>query len=131
MTKKILVIDDSLLIRRLISSAASVLSVECVGVSDGAKALEMLGAHPDDFSLVCLDWNMPNMGGLDLAKAVRAHPAGKHVPILMVTARSMREDIITALSSDVNSYIVKPFTPAILKEKIDALNSATPAATAA
>jgi two-component system chemotaxis response regulator CheY len=70
---------------------------------------------------------MPNMGGVDLARALRARDDGKQIPILMVTARSVREDIITAMESGVNNYIVKPFTPQILKEKIDALVGAAAA----
>jgi two-component system, chemotaxis family, chemotaxis protein CheY len=62
---------------------------------------------------------MPNMTGLDLARALRAD--GQQVPILMVTTRSVREDIVSAVEAGVNNYIVKPFTPQVLKEKIDAI----------
>ena len=118
MTKKILVIDDSLLIRRLISSAASVLSVECVGVSDGAKALEMLGAHPDDFSLVCLDWNMPNMDGFECLTAIRSDPRWKELPILMVTTEGSRDSILSALKAGATAYLTKPFAEPDLQAKL-------------
>jgi len=62
---------------------------------------------------------MPIMGGLDLVKALRARPDGARIPILMVTTRSVREDILAAAQAGVNNYVVKPFTPQILKEKID------------
>ncbi len=71
---------------------------------------------------------MPNMSGLDLTRALRAHADGKSVPILMVTTRSVKEDIIAAVQAGVNNYIVKPFTPQVLKEKIDAILSGTAAA---
>ena len=62
---------------------------------------------------------MPNMSGIELARAVRSHAAGGTVPIIMVTTRSANEDIVTAVEAKVNNYILKPFTPATLKEKID------------
>ncbi len=126
---KYLVVDDSATMRRIVVNTLQRIGVtDVVEAADGKEAIDKFN---ESVGFIITDWNMPNMGGLDLAKAVRAHPAGKNIPILMVTARSMREDILTALSSDVNSYIVKPFTPAILKEKIDALNAGTLAANAA
>ena len=71
--------------------------------------------------MVITDWNMPRLGGTALAAALRARPDGRAVPILMVTARSERDDIVDALASGVNNYIVKPFTATVLKEKIDGL----------
>jgi two-component system chemotaxis response regulator CheY len=71
---------------------------------------------------------MPNVSGIDLARALRAHPDGKSVPILMVTTRSVKEDIIAAIEAGVNNYIVKPFTPQVLKEKIEAVLSGQPVA---
>ena len=64
---------------------------------------------------------MPNMSGTEFTKVLRSRPDGANVPVLMVTARSVKEDILTAMEAGVNNYIVKPFTPAVLKEKIDAL----------
>ena len=69
--------------------------------------------------LLLIDPSMPKMSGLDFAKALRAHGNGKSVPMIMVTTRSVREDIVAAVEAGVNSYIVKPFTPQVLKEKID------------
>ena len=84
--------------------------------ADGNEALECCDASVE---LVITDWNMPNMGGLDLVKALRSKPDTENTPILMVTTRSVQEDILEAVQAGVNSYIVKPFTPQILKEKID------------
>jgi two-component system chemotaxis response regulator CheY len=62
---------------------------------------------------------MPNVSGLDLVKAIRVHPKYKDVPILMVTTRGVKEDIMEALQAKVNNYVIKPFTPPVLKEKIE------------
>ena len=72
---------------------------------------------------------MPTMTGIDLARALRAQDNGKTVPILMVTTRSVREDIVAAVEAGVNNYIVKPFTPQVLKEKIDQVLSGAVAPT--
>ena len=115
---KILVVDDSMLIRRLIESAASVIGRECVGVADGAKAIATLQAEPNGYALICLDWNMPNMDGLQLLKAVRSSPTLKHLPVMMITAEAKKENIIAAAQAGASGYIVKPFTAATLAEKL-------------
>jgi two-component system chemotaxis response regulator CheY len=84
---------------------------------DGATALPML--KNGNFGLLITDWNMPQMEGIDLVKAVRADPRIKSTPILMVTAEAKREQIIQAAQAGVNDYIVKPFTPDTLKAKIE------------
>ena len=120
---KFLVVDDSATMRRIVVN-----SLQRIGFSDITEAgdgREALDKFDASVSFVITDWNMPNMSGTDLAKALRARDdAGRTVPILMVTARSVREDILTAMEAGVNNYIVKPFTPAVLKEKIDALLTA-------
>ena len=85
--------------------------------SDGLEALEQVRRV---VGFVITDWNMPNMSGTRLRRALRARTdRPKTVPILMVTTRSVREDILAAVEAGVNNYIVKPFTPPVLKEKID------------
>ena len=84
---------------------------------DGATALPLL--KNGDFGFLITDWNMPQMEGIDLVKAVRADPRLKGMPILMVTAEAKREQIIQAAQAGVNDYIVKPFTPDTLKAKIE------------
>ena len=121
---KFLVVDDSATMRRIVVNSLQRIGFnDCVEAEDGREALEKFDAS---IGFVITDWNMPNMSGTDLARALRAD--GKTVPILMVTARSVREDIIAALESGVNNYIVKPFTPQVLKEKIDQVLSGAPAA---
>jgi two-component system chemotaxis response regulator CheY len=119
---KFLVVDDSATMRRIVINSLQRIGIsDIVEAADGADALTKFGPS---IGFVITDWNMPNMGGVDLARAIRSRDDGKTIPILMVTARSVREDIITAMESGVNNYIVKPFTPQILKEKIDALTGA-------
>lgn len=123
---KFLIVDDSATMRRIVSnSLARIGYSEYVEAEDGIQALERFDAS---IEFVITDWNMPNMGGLDLVKQLRSRPDGKGVPILMVTTRSIREDIVAAAQAGVNNYVVKPFTPDVLKEKIDQILGAMAAA---
>ena len=88
-----------------------------VEADDGLTALPILNAGGIDFLVT--DWNMPGMQGIDLLKTVRADPKLSTLPVLMVTAETKREQIIEAAQAGVNGYIVKPFTAATLKEKIE------------
>ncbi|HEU4630503.1 MAG TPA: response regulator [Gemmatimonadaceae bacterium] len=119
---KFLVVDDSATMRRIVLNALQRIGfTEYIEAGDGSEAL---AKFDESVSFVITDWNMPTMSGTDLAKALRARSDnGRTVPILMVTARSVKEDILTAMEAGVNNYIVKPFTPPVLKEKIDALLS--------
>ncbi len=117
---KFLVVDDSPTMRRIVINALKTFGIDnIVEAEDGQDALSKLQTHKIDF--VITDWNMPNMNGLDLTKAIRASDQWKNLPILMVTTRGLKEDIIQALQAKVNNYIVKPFTPQVLKEKIIAI----------
>jgi len=71
--------------------------------------------------LIITDWNMPEMDGLTFVKTLRAKDEYKETPILMVTTEAAKEDILTALRSGVNNYVVKPFTPDTLQEKVNKL----------
>jgi two-component system chemotaxis response regulator CheY len=123
---KFLVVDDSATMRRiLVNSLQRIGFSDCVEAGDGREAIDKFDSS---IQFVITDWNMPNVSGIDLARALRAHPDGKTVPILMVTTRSVKEDIIAAIEAGVNNYIVKPFTPQVLKEKIDAVLSGQPVA---
>ena len=84
---------------------------------DGSTALPML--QQGDFDFVVTDWNMPGMQGIDLLRAIRADDKLKHLPVLMVTAEAKKEQIVAAAQAGVNGYVVKPFTAATLKEKLD------------
>ncbi|TAE29719.1 MAG: response regulator [Candidatus Kapaibacterium sp.] len=117
---KFLVVDDSPTMRRIVINALHSFGYnDVVEASDGQDALAILYTEKIDF--VITDWNMPNMNGLELTKAIRNDATFGNLPVLMVTTRGIKEDIVQALQAKVNNYIVKPFTPAVLKEKIQAI----------
>jgi two-component system chemotaxis response regulator CheY len=119
---RFLIVDDSATMRRIVANSLAKLGyTDCVQAEDGKDALAKFDAT---ITMVITDWNMPRMSGTELAATLRARPDGRTTPILMVTARSEREDIVDALAAGVSNYIVKPFTPQVLKEKIDGLLSA-------
>lgn len=114
---RFLVVDDSATMRRIVVNSLKRIGYEeCVEAGDGAEALERFDST---IEFVITDWNMPTMTGLEFVRALRTRPDGKSVPVLMVTTRSVREDIVQAAQAGVNNYVVKPFTPQVLKEKID------------
>jgi two-component system chemotaxis response regulator CheY len=115
---KILVVDDFSTMRRIIKNLLRDLGFNNTQeADDGSTALPML--QKGDFDFVVTDWNMPGMQGIDLLKAIRADDNLKHLPVLMVTAEAKREQIIAAAQAGVNGYVVKPFTAATLKEKLE------------
>ena len=115
---KILVVDDFSTMRRIIKNLLKDLGMSNVEeADDGQTALPILKAGGIDFLVT--DWNMPGMTGIDLLKAVRSDPELASMPVLMVTAEAKKEQIIAAAQAGVNGYVVKPFTAAVLKEKID------------
>lgn len=115
---KILIVDDFSTMRRIIKNLLRDLGFNNTQeADDGMTALPMLKTGGFDFLVT--DWNMPGMTGIDLLKAVRADDSLKSLPVLMVTAEAKREQIVEAAQAGVNGYVVKPFTAAVLKEKID------------
>jgi two-component system chemotaxis response regulator CheY len=118
---KILVVDDSSTMRRIIVNTLARLGYkDVVQAGDGVEAWDALQANPD-IGVVITDWNMPNMNGLELVKKIRALEKYDDVPIIMVTTEGGKAEVITALKAGVNNYIVKPFTPQVLKEKLQAV----------
>ena len=115
---KVMVVDDFSTMRRILKNILKQLGYENIEeAEDGAQAFNKLQSGGADF--IVTDWNMPNMSGLELLKAVRADGSLKEVPVLMVTAEAEKENIIAAVEAGVSNYIVKPFTAETLKEKID------------
>jgi two-component system chemotaxis response regulator CheY len=118
-TIKILVVDDFPTMRRIIKNLLKDLGFENVDeAEDGAQGLEKL-RNGGIFELVVSDWNMPNMDGLTMLKEIRADAALAKLPVLMVTAEAKRENIIAAAKAGASGYVVKPFTAAILEEKLN------------
>ncbi len=117
---KILVVDDFGTMRKIIKNLLKELGYTNVDeAEDGAMALAKL--KEGGFNFVITDWNMPNMPGIELLKAIRVTEGIKDMPILMVTAEAEKEKVVAAVQAKVNNYVVKPFTAAVLKEKIDAI----------
>lgn len=115
---KILIVDDFSTMRRIIKNLLRDLGFTNTSeADDGQTALPML--QNGNFDFLVTDWNMPGMTGIELLKAVRADARLKDMPILMVTAEAKRDQIVEAAQAGVNGYVVKPFTAAVLKEKIE------------
>lgn len=118
----ILVVDDFATMRRIVKTCLMQLGFNNITeAEDGQKALDKLNAGK--FKLIISDWNMPNMMGIDLLKAVRASESLKTIPFLMVTAEAQKENIIEAAKAGVSNYIIKPFTADGLQQKLEAVFS--------
>lgn len=116
--KKILVADDSSTMRRILKMTLGRIGFNDVTeASDGQEAVAQ--CQSQQYDCVLTDWNMPNMDGLELIVTLRAMPNYQKVPIMMVTTEGAKDDVIEALTRGANSYIVKPFTPDTLKQKMD------------
>ncbi|MFL5494148.1 MAG: response regulator [Gemmatimonadales bacterium] len=114
---KCLVVDDSATMRRIVINALKTIGYQdAVEAADGREALARWDAS---IEMLITDWNMPNMGGLELVQHLRSDPKTARIPILMVTTRSLKEDIVQALDAGINNYVLKPFTPQVLKDKLD------------
>jgi two-component system, chemotaxis family, chemotaxis protein CheY len=114
---KILIVDDFATMRKVVRNLLRQIGYQNVGeAEDGVDALKQLRSQKIEF--VISDWNMPNMTGIELLRAVRADNELRHLPFLMVTAESLKENVVEAVKAGVSNYIVKPFTAEVLSEKI-------------
>jgi len=114
---KILVVDDFATMRKVVRNLLKQGGYEdIVEAEDGIMALKALKSQKIDF--IVSDWNMPNMTGLELLKAVRADAELAKTPFLMVTAEALQDNVVAAVKAGVSNYIVKPFTAEVLNEKI-------------
>jgi two-component system chemotaxis response regulator CheY len=116
-TTRILVVDDFPTMRRIVRNLLKELQFENVDeAEDGAVGLDKL--RGGKFGFVISDWNMPNMDGLEMLRAIRADAELSSLPVLMVTAEAKKENIIAAAQAGASGYVVKPFTAATLEEKL-------------
>ncbi len=115
---KFLVVDDSPTMRRILCNTLNEIGYDDLDeAEDGVQALTKL--NRDNFDFLITDWNMPNMNGLELTKTVRSDSNLSKMPILMVTTRGMKNDVLAAMQAKVSNYVVKPFTAEILRQKIE------------
>lgn len=114
----VLVVDDFATMRRIIKGVLKQLGFNnLIEAEDGEAALKEL--RKEKIGLIVSDWNMPNMTGLELLKAVRSDNILKNIPFLMVTAEGQKENVIQAVQAGVSNYIVKPFTPETFNAKLE------------
>lgn len=117
---KVLVVDDFATMRKVVRNMLRQLGVDNVTEAEnGDEGYRM--AKAGDYGLIVSDWNMPIMTGLEFLKAVRADEQTKATPFLMVTAEALKENIIQAIQAGASNYIVKPFTPQVFEEKLNAI----------
>ncbi len=114
---QVLIVDDSQIMRRIVTGALNKIGVQkTIEASDGAEAVRTVSEN-NNIGLVLMDWNMPNMTGLEALKKIRAN--GKKVPIIMVTTEAEKEKVIEAIKSGANDYLIKPFSPKDIQAKLE------------
>ncbi|MBM4285731.1 MAG: response regulator [Deltaproteobacteria bacterium] len=117
---KVLVADDFATMRKIIRNILKQIGFEdIVEAEDGNAALQVLKS--EKVGLVVTDWNMPNLSGIELLEKIRQNPQTRDLPVLMVTAEGLKENVVIAVKAGVNNYVVKPFTAETLQEKIEAI----------
>lgn len=117
---KALVIDDSRVMRKIVSNILVEVGFEPLEAENGQVALEQLAAHPD-VTLCCIDWNMPVMTGFEFVVEVRKHPEWRNVTLMMVTTEGEQDQIVRALAAGAHEYVIKPFTPDVIIDKLQFL----------
>ena len=119
-----LVVDDSRAMRLIIRRILEAEGYEVSEASDGKEALELLAAAPKP-DLALIDWNMPVLDGLELVSAMRKDPDARQVALMMVTTENEPDQIVRALAAGAHEYLIKPFTPEALLEKLSVLGMRT------
>lgn len=119
---KVLLVDDSNTMRRIQRNTLEKIGfTDVTEAQDGAEAIDKLKAG--GFQLVLMDWNMPNMTGIEALRKIKADPGLKATPVIMVTSESEKAKIIEAIQAGAANYVVKPFQPETLSEKIAAIKA--------
>ena len=117
---KVLIVDDSRAIRRILAHMLGELGFVVEEASHGREALARLESHRDT-DLVMVDWNMPEMNGLELVQAVRSDSRFASLPLMMVTTETEMAQVVRALEAGAQEYVMKPFTRDIIEEKLRVL----------
>ncbi len=108
---KLLVVDDSTVMRRMISGAAQIMGYEIIEAKDGREALEALETDAAHIAAITLDITMPEMDGIECLEIIKANPNFQHIPVIMVSAESEKESVLKAIRLGARHYVTKPFTP--------------------
>jgi len=117
---KVLVVDDFATMRKIVRNILKQIGFEDISeAEDGNAALRLI--KNEQVGLVVTDWNMPNMSGIDLLREIRQNPQTADIPVLMVTAEGLKDNVLEAVKAGVNNYVVKPFTAEVLQEKIETI----------
>jgi two-component system chemotaxis response regulator CheY len=115
---KAMVIDDSRTMRMILSNTLAELGYEVSQAGNGKEALSALEREGDVFTLFLVDWNMPEMNGLEFVRSLRAKARYSEVPLMMVTTETEMSQMVTALEAGANEYVMKPFTKEIIADKL-------------
>jgi two-component system chemotaxis response regulator CheY len=117
---KALVIDDSRTMRRIVTGILTPMGFEVTEAADGQQALDAMNAGLE-VDLACVDWNMPVLDGLSFVTAVRRERRWRDVTLMMVTTESEQAQIVRALAAGAHEYLIKPFTPDAIRDKLQLL----------
>jgi two-component system chemotaxis response regulator CheY len=115
---KLLVVDDSMLIRKIVRAVADALKLEAVEALDGVEALQRLEENQGEIDLVLLDWNMPEKSGYDVLVEIKRDKRYSRIPVMMVTTEGQKGSIVAAVRAGADNYLTKPFTIEELQSKI-------------
>ena len=115
---KLLAVDDSSIIRKMIKAVADVLHIETEEAQDGIEALEFLSKNYKEIGLVLLDWNMPELSGYDVLVEIKNNDNYKDIPVMMVTTEGQKSNILAAVRAGADNYLTKPFSVDELSTKI-------------
>lgn len=113
-----LIIDDSRAIRMILGRTLNRFGYEVCSAANGREALEMIDSQQLDLSVILVDWNMPEMNGLEFVKSIRADSRYNEVPLMMVTTETEIEQMYRALEAGANEYVMKPFTEDVIADKL-------------
>lgn len=115
---KIMTVDDSAIVRKIIRSAVGVLDYDVLEAMDGREALAILKDEYKNIALILLDWNMPGMDGFEMLETIKEDSRFKSIPVMMVTSETGSENIIKAIQAGAAHYLIKPFTIEELTKRI-------------
>jgi two-component system, chemotaxis family, chemotaxis protein CheY len=118
MMRKAMVVDDSKAIRIILTRNLNKLGYDVCTASNGAEALAFLNQQTPELSFFLVDWNMPQLTGIELVECVRRMPCYVNVPIMMVTTETEIEQMVRALEAGANEYLMKPFTEEMITDKL-------------